>query len=140
MRSITRYMTFKIHHDSRPHPEEVQGDLSYRSTDPYAVQASFPSQVVWVWSRDLLLDAFAGAVGGEGDISMAPFPFHRHPDQPVDRILISINTPDGRAKISVDAERLAGFLADTARIVAPGTEAERYDLDAELRALTEQAT
>ncbi|AHI00995.1 hypothetical protein KALB_7637 [Kutzneria albida DSM 43870] len=112
-------------------PLEVE--MSYDTTDPYAVVASFrPGRddcVEWAFSRDLLADGLIGDAG-DGDIRIRPSV------SDVEMVVIELRSPSGQALFEAPAEALADFLDETYEVVMPGNENLWVDIDAELSRLT----
>jgi hypothetical protein len=107
----------------------VKVDLTYRSQDPYAVQASFRtgngSAVDWVFARDLLNDGLVGPAG-TGDVRVQPMP-----DNP-NRVQLELSSPSGRAMFTTCAHALGEFLHRTFDAVPGGTEYSWLDFDVAL--------
>lgn len=122
--------------------------------------------VEWIFARDLLA---AGLTAAEGDGDVRVWPSTRvdagddrsahDPDDPVDRLLagvspadgaddsdepvdvlnLELSSPFGQARFEAPAEAIVTFLGRTYSLVAPGTESEATDIDAELDGLLWQA-
>ncbi|MEE1786582.1 SsgA family sporulation/cell division regulator [Streptomyces sp. SP17BM10] len=102
---------------------------SYRSDEPHAVALDFADYqpgALWTLSRDLLV-AGLHAPTGEGDVHVAPF------DDAY--VLIALAGEEGIALLAASADRVARFLAATARMVPPGLEHTRIDWDQGLKDL-----
>ncbi|MFJ9774502.1 SsgA family sporulation/cell division regulator [Kitasatospora sp. NPDC101157] len=98
-------------------------DWSYRATEPHAVELDFTSyqaEAVWSLSRDLLI-AGLNEPSGEGDVHVTPYD-DTH-------LLIALAGREGVALLAVPAGAVAGFLADTLKLVPPGQEHTRIDWD-----------
>ncbi|MER7667022.1 SsgA family sporulation/cell division regulator [Kitasatospora sp. NPDC096128] len=108
---------------------DLDVDWSYRDDEPHAAQLDFTSyqaDAVWSLSRDLLL-AGLHAPAGEGDVHVTPFDDAR--------VLIALAGTEGVALLAAPAAAVAGFLAETVRLVPPGQEHDRIDWDGGLQAL-----
>jgi hypothetical protein len=103
--------------------EQVDTQLSYRATDPYAVVIAFADEnVEWVVGRDLVADGLCRSAG-IGDVRIGP--------DPTDETgtLIELSSPGGTASLRVDSDVLADFLRQTTELVPVGTESHCLDLD-----------
>ena len=110
----------------------VPTTLQYSSENPYAITALFRTSdgdVGWIFGRDLLAEGLDGPAG-EGDVTVWP---SQSADGAI--VCIALDSPSGGALLEADLEHVRGFLADTFRLVAPGTESELIDLDSEIAAL-----
>lgn len=106
-----------------PHgPTPLVAELRYDPADPYAVRMVFlkgTDEVVWLFGRDLLLRGVSEPVG-EGDVRV--FPEVDAEGRAV--VIIALSAPAGQALVESRARDVLDFLARTARVVWPGTEAE----------------
>ena len=103
-------------------------ELSYDPGDPFAVAAVFDTggeQVRWTFARDLLrFGLFEPA--GDGDVHVWPSDDERGDEA----VILELCSPDGESTLRASAVDVAGFLADSARAVAFGTESSLIDIDA----------
>jgi len=114
---------------------EVAATLSYRSSDPYAVTATFhtpTADVAWVFARDLLGAGLDRPVG-LGDVRVAPG--GGDGDRGDGDIALTLSSPDGRALLGIDRASVGTFLRRTYRLVPAGRESDQLDLDAMVAAL-----
>lgn len=112
---------------------ELPATLSYRSRDPYAVTATFHTptgDVVWVFARDLLVTGVKRPVG-LGDVRVAPV-------RGDGDIALTLSSPDGNARLTVDESAIGTFLRRTHRVVPAGQEGDYLDVDAMIAALVAQ--
>ncbi|MEU9397622.1 SsgA family sporulation/cell division regulator [Streptomyces sp. NPDC048324] len=95
--------------------------LTYRVSDPYAVEARFQvddrDETVWVFARDLLRNGLEKR-SGLGDVVVWPGP--GTPEQR--RVFIRISSPEGSALLSAASSDLKAFLGAANGLVAYGTE------------------
>jgi len=126
-RSVNTRTNMRLIADSADIPVDAQ--LTYRSSDPYAVRIVFSvassQPVEWVFSRELLIGGIR-IPAGTGDVQI--FPTH-------DGIVLELNSPAGRARLLADADALADFADDMLEIVPLGTELDFFDLDQEIALL-----
>jgi hypothetical protein len=112
----------------------VRSRWSYRSDQPYTVTAAFQTDrdrwVEWVFSRDLLAEGLNGPAGF-GDVRLQP-----EADDELYLLVLEIESPEGYARLELDHDRVAGFLAATTRIVALGEESAHFDVDGLIDELT----
>ena len=99
-------------------------ELCYDTRDPYAVTMilSLPGQdlVTWTVCRDLLTEGMV-VNAGVGDLRLWP--------QGTGVTLLELCSPDGYAMLRMPNADLDAFLASTRRLVPPGHENERLDID-----------
>ena len=109
----------------------VDAELSYHSSDPYAVRVVFSvassQPVEWVFSRELLIGGIR-IPAGTGDVQI--FPTH-------DGIVLELNSPAGRARLLGDADALSVFADEMLEIVPLGSELSYFDLDQEIAMLAD---
>ncbi|MEV6002794.1 SsgA family sporulation/cell division regulator [Streptomyces griseomycini] len=108
---------------------QVPVRLTYRSADPYAVEAVFHpddpgNEITWSFARDLLLEGLEYHAG-EGDVTVWSPPALRgkHEER---RTLIRLSSPEGTALLSASRTQLKKYLDKTLLLVAVGTECERF--------------
>ena len=92
--------------------------MVWSSDDPLAVELRLKeglSVAVWFVARDLLADGLIMAAG-VGDVRVKPY--ERDPDW----MLLTLDSPDGRADLLVPVDALGVFLADTFDEVPLGAE------------------
>jgi hypothetical protein len=110
---------------------EVQARFSYSAADPYEVKVTFYAglerSATWVLARSLLADGLNGPAG-EGDVRAWPL-------RGGQMLAIRLASPDGTAQFEAPAEKVARFLEVTYRLVAPGAEPARTDIDAGIAAI-----
>jgi len=133
---------------------EVRAVLSYDPADPYAVRIRFGGRparpavderrarhpaaagrdageddgVEWMVARDLL-HAGLSHPAGDGDVRLWPA------RTAGDVAFLELRAPSGHALFELSRAVLAGFVADTERLVPIGREADVLDVDHELQAL-----
>jgi hypothetical protein len=122
---ISKMLVFTL--DSRH--AQVEADLRYDTTDPYAVVVLFQpvasDEVRWTFSRDLLEDGLVSWTG-EGDVRIGPDPADPH------ATCLDLITPASRARLKVSTHEITGFLHETYRVIGPGREGEWLDVDSEV--------
>lgn len=106
--------------------------MSYHVADPFAVRATFRSAaggVTWIFSRELLIDGMAAAVG-EGDIKVRPI-------HAVGRSLVRIelSSPEGRATLEGPMIPIRAFVDDTLAVLPLGFEWQHLNFDSGLAEL-----
>ncbi|MER7568287.1 SsgA family sporulation/cell division regulator [Streptomyces sp. NPDC097941] len=133
-----------VHQKKRAREAEVPVLVTYRSGDPYAIEAIFyrgepGDEVVWSFARDLLIDGLQHS-GGEGDVTVwtPPDPPTRHVQR---RTFIQLSSPEGTALLSAPHAQLKRFVDRTLLLVAAGSEHQRFGsaldrLESELGELT----
>ncbi|MGW2722386.1 SsgA family sporulation/cell division regulator [Streptomyces sp. NPDC001492] len=137
-------MPMIVHQKKGGKQAEVPVRVTYRSGDPYAVEAVFyrgdpGDEVVWCFARDLLVEGLQHS-GGEGDVTVwtPPDPPTRHAER---RTFIQLSSPEGKALLSASHAQLKRFVDKTLFLVAAGTEHQRFGgtldrLESELGELT----
>lgn len=104
---------------------ELPATFSYSTSEPYAVRlelhADAGEPVVWVFARCLLTEG-TGALAGAGDVQVWP--------AAGGQMVIRLMPPSGPAEFTASAVSVACFLEATYRLVAPGAEPGRTDIDA----------
>lgn len=105
-------------------------ELRYDPADPLAVHLDLPGfdDLGWAFARDLIADGLdsarfdpAGIPNGDVHVWADP-PYVPVGDGEGPRVYIRLSSPDGVAELSLRRDRVAGFLAATAVMVAYGTE------------------
>jgi hypothetical protein len=99
-------------------------ELRYDPADPYAVEMAFLKgsvEVVWVFARDLLMRGLSEPVG-EGDVQV--FPSIDDDGRAV--VEIALRAPTGEALVEGRVRDVLEFLAQTLRVVWPGTERDHH--------------
>ncbi|WP_157874528.1 SsgA family sporulation/cell division regulator [Streptomyces sp. AcH 505] len=136
-------MRMRVHRSETDLGHAVAARFTYRPYDPYAIEAVFhpgdPSEKVWHFARDLLVDGLEGSAG-EGDVMV----WHdRRPscETRESSIFIRLVSDEGTALLSAPRAHLQEYVVVTLRAVATGTEhefldGELNDLDGELVQLT----
>ncbi|SFD54308.1 SsgA family sporulation/cell division regulator [Klenkia taihuensis] len=137
---------------------EVRAVLAYDAADPYAVRIRFGGRasrpgvderrtrhpaaaglgsgdtggeddgVEWMVARDLL-HAGLSHPAGDGDVRLWPA------RTAGDVLFLELRAPSGHALFELSRAVLAGFVADSERLVPIGREADALDVDHELQAL-----
>jgi hypothetical protein len=110
----------------------MRAALRYETDDPYAVRTVFhpPGQdgtVEWFFSRDMLAQALSERTGQCGDVHMWPAVASGR-----EVVFVALRAPAGSALLTFPARDVQSFLRETWSVVLPGSEADRFDLDAEL--------
>lgn len=124
-----------------PHGASVRVTLRWSADDPYAVTFEFRNgrePVPWVCDRWLLAAALIGPIThrdlmgtvGEGDVRM---------DAYADALILTLDSPDGRARFWFDPDPLTDFLRATYAACQPGQEQQLAEPDWALL-LPEQST
>lgn len=101
---------------------EIPVLFSYNQDDAAAVQVIFlhgPTAVPWTFSRDLLARGMFES-DGEGDIKVYPAE---------DRVMLSLRSPNGKALIGFDKQKVAEFIQATFAVVPLGHEFDGVDWD-----------
>jgi hypothetical protein len=105
---------------------ELEVGCQYWPEDPYAVLLDFGTdRTVWILSREMLTAGLVLPVG-EGDVRVGP--------ADGGRVLVELGRAE-RVRLSVPADALDRFLAETRELVPPGAEAGRIDWDLCIREL-----
>ncbi|MEV5898419.1 SsgA family sporulation/cell division regulator [Streptomyces sp. NPDC052127] len=112
------------------HPEERESlaltsslhtRLTYRVSDPYAVEARFRAddqgETVWTFARDLLRDGLEGR-NGLGDVTV--WPDAEKQERP--RVFVRLSSPEGSALLSAEYADVRAFLEAGSNLVAYGAE------------------
>jgi hypothetical protein len=132
MRTLTlrRPITFELL-GHRNGTVSVPVTMVWSSDDPLAIKlrikASRRRVIVWIVARDLLADGLLFSAG-VGDVRVQPY--EDHPEW----MLLTLDSPDGRADLLVPVDALGGFLADTFGEVPAGAETIPDELFLELLA------
>ncbi|RSS67314.1 SsgA family sporulation/cell division regulator [Streptomyces sp. WAC06614] len=98
--------------------------LTYRPSDPYAVEAVFrsgPDRVAWVFARELLVEGLR-ARAGAGDVTV--WSDDTDVRKEARRTFIELSPPEGTALVALPSGEVAQFLDESERIVAFGAEDE----------------
>ncbi len=114
-------------------PTPIEAELRYSQTDPYAVSVVFlqgENEVAWVFGRDLLIRGVSEPAG-HGDVQVFP---SLDPDGR-GVVGLMLYSPAGQALVHASAKDVLEFLADSTRVVWPGTEGEYLDADDAIAAL-----
>ena len=120
-------------------PTPVTVELSWRASDPYAVELvllaphSDAEDVSWLLARDLLAEGLY-LPAGLGDVHLRP---HQRDWETTVLVLAS---HDGRAEFELDTEALSEFLQATYEHIPPGAEDMALDLDTQIALLLEGGT
>lgn len=110
--------------------------FSYDVSRPFAVETAFhlsDSDVIWTYSRDLLLTGLVEHTG-QGDVRVWPvLPEPSSGVRPMVRMELS--SPSGHALLEADAGDVSDFLSQTLGACPCGTESEHLNIDAFLDSL-----
>lgn len=122
-----------IHHDvHKTLTESLRTRLTYRVSDPYAVEARFRAgasdETVWTFARDLLREGLERGAG-DGDVIVWP----DTASGTEQRLFIRLASPEGTALLSAADTDVRVFVEAAGRLVGYG--AERAHLEPALRAL-----
>jgi hypothetical protein len=105
----------------------VPARLTYRTNDPYAVHVTFhigsDNPVRWTFARELMVEGVFRPCGN-GDVRIWPARAEGR-----NLILMALSSPDGDALLEAPGHLVSAWLERTLRIVPPGTETARLDLD-----------
>ncbi|MER6910599.1 SsgA family sporulation/cell division regulator [Streptomyces sp. NPDC000594] len=111
----------------------VPARLVYRTDDPFAVHITFhigsASPVTWTFARELLVEGVFRPCG-QGDVRIWP---SRAEGRSV--VLMALTSPDGEALMEAPSVAVSAWLERTLRVVPPGTERDRLDVDGGLEEL-----
>ncbi|MFD8779221.1 SsgA family sporulation/cell division regulator [Streptomyces sp. NPDC059916] len=112
-----------LHDEEGDAGEPAPAQLTYRLSDPYAVEATFhpdgDEAVVWAFARDLLTEGLDHSAG-EGDVIVWTV-VASDPDQE-QRTYIRLNSPGGTALLSAPHRHLKRYLERTQHLCTPGME------------------
>ncbi|MBH5335137.1 SsgA family sporulation/cell division regulator [Streptomyces pactum] len=105
----------------------VPARLSYRTDDPYAVHIVFhvgsEAPVHWTFARDLLVEGVFRTCG-DGDVRVWPARLHGR-----GIVVMGLSSPEGDALLEASASAVSAWLERTLRLVPPGSEGDRLDVD-----------
>lgn len=111
----------------------VPARLVYRARDPYAVHVTFhvgsQAPVHWTFARELMVEGVFRP-SGHGDVRIWPT---RVDGRSV--LCLALSSPDGDALLQAPTVPVSAWLERTLRVVPPGSERDRLDLDEQLAAL-----
>ncbi|WP_225627467.1 SsgA family sporulation/cell division regulator [Streptomyces werraensis] len=111
----------------------MSAHFSYSSQDPYGIHVTFHHEerplVTWVFGRDLLAEGSV-RLSGLGDVRIWP----EEGEQPRS-LLLELTSPYGYALLSLPADAMTTWLAQTYHLVPPGFEETVLNLDDELSQL-----
>lgn len=111
----------------------VPAELSYDSSDPYAVTISFhlgDGPVPWIFARDLLTGGLAEPTG-DGDVHVWPCVN----DEGHAVVTVELCSLDGDALVELGTADVAEFVRRSHALVAPGAESAHVDVDALVTAM-----
>lgn len=111
----------------------VPAELSYNTSDPYALTISFfldETPVPWRFARDLLSDGLIEP-SGDGDVHVWPGP----DDEGAPVVTIELCSPHGDALVEVRTGDAVAFVERSHALVAPGAESAHLDIDATITAI-----
>lgn len=107
--------------------DSFAGELSYDTTDPYAVTLRVETPtgpVLWTFSRELLANGL-WEPSGDGDVQV--WPCLSTEAEAV--VVIELHSPGGEAMLQTPSRRVHAFVEDTYRAVAAGSESSMISLD-----------
>ncbi|KQY64835.1 hypothetical protein ASD66_10625 [Nocardioides sp. Root151] len=105
----------------------LEATLGYDAADPYAVTATFRTEiceVVWTFARDLLTRGLTDPTG-EGDVHV--WPCLDANGRAV--VIIELCSPDGELLVQAPTTEITKFVNRTLARVPVGTESTRIDVD-----------
>lgn len=105
----------------------LDAGFGYDPTDPFAVSVTFHTvegDVRWVFGRELLAEGLVEPAG-DGDVHIWP----SLNDRGEAVVNIDLVSPDGELLAEVAAAPVHEFVARSMRLVPPGSESSRLDLD-----------
>ncbi|MGW7647133.1 SsgA family sporulation/cell division regulator [Streptomyces bobili] len=109
--------------ESLAHASSLHARLTYRVSDPYAVEARFRAddhgETVWIFARELLRDGLE-STSGLGDVTVWPGTGTR--GRP--RIFVRLSSPEGSALLSAEDADVRAFLEAGSNLVSYGEEHE----------------
>jgi hypothetical protein len=111
----------------------VPAELSYNTSDPYALTISFfldETPVPWTFGRDLLSGGLIEPTG-DGDVHVWPC----LDDEGAAVVTIELCSPHGDALVELRTEDAADFVERAHALVAPGAESAHLDVDAAITAI-----
>ncbi|MEY2247253.1 SsgA family sporulation/cell division regulator [Streptomyces sp. BF23-18] len=122
LRVLHTKLTMLFHLDEREAlAQSVHTRLTYRASDPYAVEARFRAdsedETVWTFARDLLRDGLE-RTAGLGDVLVWP---DANPQGPP-RVYLRLTSPDGTATLSAADLDVRAFLEAATKLVSYGCE------------------
>jgi hypothetical protein len=86
----------------------------YDSTDPFAVTLVFGRRQAWRFAYDLLVEALTLGEAGEGDVRVCV----RDDAPPEERVLITLDSPEGHAEIAFRIDEMVAFMRRIERVTA----------------------
>ncbi|MBV9831382.1 MAG: SsgA family sporulation/cell division regulator [Marmoricola sp.] len=112
-------------------PQELNGDLVFDPTDPYAVQLVVGQGdgpvVTWSFARDLLAEGLYDPIG-DGDVIV--WPCLATDGKAV--VVIELRSPHGMAMLQTPSRTVQRFVETIYESVPAGAESARIDVDAML--------
>ena len=111
----------------------LETELHYDALDPFAAVVIFNTErgrITWTFGRDLLIGGLHEPTG-DGDVHV--WPCLDSAQRPV--VLIELTSVDGCALVQAPIDDVRRFVDRSIALVAPGTESDHLDLDAEIAAL-----
>jgi hypothetical protein len=110
---------------------ELATTFSYDTSEPHEVRMAFHAglkgPIVWVLARSLLAEGLTGRAG-DGDVETWPADGGQN-------LVIRLSSPGRTAEFTAPARGVARFLEATCRLVAPGAEPARTDIDTGIAAI-----
>jgi hypothetical protein len=130
--SVTQAVSLELI-DANGEATPIDAELHYDPTDPYAVTAMFMTghaAVQWTFGRELL-SAGLDEPSGDGDVHVWPcLDSEGHAV-----VIVELHSPDGEALVQARTGDLRRFVEKTCRVVPPGTESGRIDVDSAISAI-----
>lgn len=123
---VTQAMTMRCV-DAQGESVLLEATLGYDTTDPYAVTATFSTdlcEVVWTFARELLSQGLTDPAG-EGDVHLWPC-LDAHGRAVV---VIELSSPDGELLVQAPTNDVTRFINRTLARVPVGTEGDHIDVD-----------
>jgi len=111
----------------------LETELQYDASDPYAAVVVFNTErgrITWSFGRDLLIGGLHEPTG-DGDVHVWPTVDSAHRQV----VMIELTAVDGCALVQAPVEDVRRFTERITALVAPGTESDHLNLDAEINAL-----
>ncbi|MFJ8955203.1 SsgA family sporulation/cell division regulator [Streptomyces sp. NPDC102381] len=112
-----------LHEEEGDGGTPVAARLTYRLSDPYAVEVTFhPDEtepVVWAIARDLMTEGLSHSAG-EGDVIV--WTTAKADPEQKQRTYIRLNAPEGTALLSAPFQHLRRYLERTQSLCSPGME------------------
>ncbi|MYV48409.1 SsgA family sporulation/cell division regulator [Streptomyces sp. SID2888] len=122
--TVNAQLQMAVHHEKGEEQGRVPVRLTYRLTEPYAVEAAFypdgPGRPVWIFARDLLIEGLKHSAG-EGDVTVWS-PSGQSTTDAEGRTFIRLCSPEGTALLSASRDQLQHYVTQTQRLCPTGAE------------------